>query len=284
MWLEFLKILKGVAELFSFFFDVKGKPKLSVLITLALVISFAATIFFWKKSFEIIKETPPSTEPSLAEQSSTVDTPGMEPVHSFTGEVDISGEVTEQGEEITYSYTPIYSDAFFLEFCAESEEMSVDFAVLHENKTVENRPNISAEKFIYVYMEKGEMYDIKISQHTGVGMYSVKVTSWNDSGRPVTLVPQNNQTVGYFYYTGQERTFRCESNMSGTYSVEFYDIDPGMIFDVEIKFSSGQNQVVVPVEAPHGSVKFDMIAGEEYYVHVKQKQNYGEYAVRLNAE
>ena len=72
--------------------------------------------------------------------------------------------------------------------------------------------------------------------------------------------------------------------MSGTYSVEFYDIDPGMIFDVEIKFSSGQNQVVVPVEAPHGSVKFDMIAGEEYYVHVKQKQNYGEYAVRLNAE
>ena len=283
MWLEFLGILKEVAEFFGLFVDSKDKPKLSALRTLALVISFAATIFFWKKGFEIIKETTPSTEPSLAEQSSTVDAPGMEPVRSFTGEVDISGKITEQGEEITYSYTAIYSDAFFLEFRAESEEMSVDFAVLHENKIVENSPNISAAKFIYVYMEQGETYDIKISQHTGVGMYSIKITSWNDSGRPVTIDPKHRAT-GYFYYTGQERTFKCESNMSGTYSVEFYDIDPGMIFDVEIKFSSGQNQVVVPVEAPHGSVKFDMVAGEEYYVRVKQKQNYGEYAVRLNAE
>lgn len=283
MWLEFLKYLKEVAEFLGIFVNLGGKPQFSIWKTLALITVIALIIFFCKNGSTFTKETPPPTEPSLAEQSSTVDATGMEPVHSFTGEVDIPGEVTEQGEEITYLYTPIYSDSFFLEFCAESEEMSVDFAVLHENKTVENRPNISAAKLIYVYMQKGETYDIKITQHTGVGMYSFKVTSWNDSGRPVTIDPKHRAT-GYFYYTGQERTFRCESNMSGTYSVEFYDIDPGMIFDVDIKSPSGQNQVVVPVEAPHGSVKFDMIAGEEYYVHVKQKQNYGEYAVRLNAE
>ena len=283
MWLEFLKILKEVAGFFNIFVIVDEKPKISAWKTLALMTVIALIIFFCKNGSMFTRVTPPPTEPSLAEQSSTVDTTGMEPVHSFTGEVDIPGEVTEQGEEITYSYTPIYSDSFFLEFCAESEEMSVDFVVLHENKIVENRPNISAAKFIYVYMQKGETYDIKITQHTGVGMYSFKVTSWNDSERPVTIDPKHRAT-GYFYYTGQERTFRCESNMSGTYSVEFYDIDPGMIFDVDIKSLSGQNQVVVPVEAPHGSVKFDMIAGEEYYVHVKQKQNYGEYAVRLNAE
>ncbi len=204
-------------------------------------------------------------------------------VQNFTGKVDIDGEITEQGEEITYSYTPLYSDSFFLGFSTEAEEMSVDFAVLHGNEIIESRDNISKAKFIYVYMQKGETYDIKIIQHSGVGKYSFEVTSWNDS-ETTTMVAPDHHVVGYFYYVGQERTFTCKSNLSGTYSVEFYEIDEGMILDVEIESPSKQNQIVRQVEAPQGSVKLDMVAGEAYYVHVKQKQNFGEYIMRLMPE
>lgn len=205
----------------------------------------------------------------------------IEKVKTFTGKEVIRGELTEINQEDSYSYIPLHDDIYRVRLNSENKELDVNVSVFLDNGQLWDEFNILQKQDGSLYFYKNQVYNFKIAQHYGLGEYALEIVSHNDSGAG-TILSAGGTSLGYFDFEGQERVFKYTPELSGTYYVDFTEIDEDLVFDVEVESSGGQNQVARTIEAPKGTIEMDMIAGEEYKVQVKQKQNFGEYLITFS--